>query len=184
MTSYDVPANHFDDTNAFKEKDTDVERFLTMCEKHISYFFNFYSSEKKRVKFIEAYLGPASEWYFTFLGKRQKENPDSQLLLDEWGNAVEFVTRFKLYATQLQIPEILLQFFEDRVHPLVRRKLMDLEPQRRNIENYSQILISYDNEKDRHWNLENKKNNSSDELKTNKNKKHKLFNNIKLKFIL
>eukprot|EP00833_Pecoramyces_ruminatium_P018190 jgi/Orpsp1_1/1192222/evm.model.d7180000091477.1 len=180
MTSYDVPSNHFDDTNAFKGKDTDVERFITMCEKQFNYYVNFYASEKKRIEFIEAHLGPASEWYFTFHGNKQKEDPNSGQLLEEleknyltnlpdslklkrleelshkWGNAVDFVTKFKLYATQLKIPEILqLQFFEDRVHPWVKRRLMDLEPNRRTIENYSQMLINYDNEKDRYWNFDN-----------------------------
>ena len=202
LTSYDVPSNHFDNTNAFKGKDTDVERFLTMCEKQFKYYVKFYSTEEKRVEFIESHLGPASEWYFTFLGNKQKENPNSKLLLDElekyyltnlpdslklkrlkelthrWGNAVDFVTRFKLYSTQLQIPEILqLQFFEDRVHPFVKRKLMDLEPQRRTIENYSQMLISYDNERDRHWDFEkSKKRGPPDEINYPKDKKHKSQN--------
>ncbi|OUM63128.1 hypothetical protein PIROE2DRAFT_61462 [Piromyces sp. E2] len=33
ITSYDVPTNHFSDTNSFKGVDSDVERFLGMCEK-------------------------------------------------------------------------------------------------------------------------------------------------------
>ena len=202
LTSYDVPSNHLDNTNAFKGKDTDVERFITMCEKQFKYYVRFYSTEEKRVEFIESHLGPASEWYFTFLGNKQKENPNSKLLLDEleryyltnlpdslklkrlkelshkWGNAVDFVTRFKLYSTQLQIPEILqLQFFEDRVHPLVKRKLMDLEPQRRTIENYSQMLISYDNERDRHWDFEKgRKRGLLDEDDHSKDKRYKLRN--------
>ena len=148
MTSYDVPSNHLDSSNSFKGNDTDVERFLSMCEKQFTYYVNFYSSEKKRVEFIETHLGSATEWYYTFLSSKQKENPDSQQLLKElenyyltnlpdslkfkrlkglshkWGNAVDFVTKFKLYATQLQIPEIIqLELFEDRVHPLVKKKL-------------------------------------------------------------
>ena len=113
---------------------------------------------------------------------KQIEHPDSKLLLGEfkkfyltdlpdslkfkrlkelnhkWGNASEFVAKFKLYATQLKIPEIVqLELFEDRVNPLVKRKLQDLEPQRRNIDTYSSMLMTYDNERDRHWSFESMK---------------------------
>jgi len=113
---------------------------------------------------------------------KQIEHPDSKLLLGElkkfyltdlpdslkfkrlkelnhkWGNASEFVAKFKLYATQLKIPEIVqMELFEDRVNPLVKRKLQDLEPQRRNIDTYSSMLMTYDNERDRHWSFESMK---------------------------
>jgi len=186
MTSYDVPSNHLPSGNPFKGKDTDVERFVSMCQRQFRYYLNFYSTEIKRVEFIESHLGPASEWYYLFLSEEQKNNPNSELLLKDfteyyltkspdtlklrrltnltrkWGNAVEFVTKFKLYANKLQIPEILqLQYFEERVQPLVRRKLMDLEPRSRTIENYYQMLMTYDSERDRHWTPEQLKNNRS-----------------------
>ena len=47
INSYDVPSNHFDNSNSFKGKDTDVERFLSMCEKQFNYYAKFYSSEKE-----------------------------------------------------------------------------------------------------------------------------------------
>jgi len=87
------------------------------------------------------------------MSEKKRVNPDSDLLPDElrkfyltdlpdsfkfkrlkelkykWGNAAYFITKFKLYATQLQIIDILqLELFEDRVHPLVKKKLLDLEP--------------------------------------------------------
>lgn len=90
------------------------------------------------------------------------------------GNAVDFVTRFKLYSTQLQIPEIVqLELFEDQVNPLVKKKLLDLEPQRRTIDIYSRMLITYDSERDRHWDNEatKRKGDSLEEL--NRRKKYK-----------
>ena len=84
--------------------------------------------------------------------KRLKE------LSHKWGNAVDFVTKFKLYATQLKLPEIFqVELFEDKVHPMIKKKFLNLEPERRTIENYSKMLIAYDNEKERHWDLENHK---------------------------
>ena len=182
ITSYDVPSNHLDSSNSFKGKDTDVDRFLAMCQRQFNYYPNFYSTERKRVEFVESHLGSASEWYYIFMSDKQKEDPDSQSLLKElakvyltdipdsvklkrlrdlshkWGNAVDFVTKFKLYATELNIPEILqLELFEDRVHPLIKRRLIDLEPRNRTIENYSKMLITYDSERDRHWNIDSTK---------------------------
>ena len=133
------------------------------------------------------------------MSEKQRENPDLELLLDElrkfhltdlpdslklkrlkelkhkWGNASDFVTKFKLYATQLQIPEILqLELFEDRVHPLVKKKLLDLEPQRRTIDNYSSMLITYDSERDRHWDFDpNKRKSNSADKEQRKKKKFK-----------
>ncbi|KAG4088158.1 hypothetical protein H8356DRAFT_959119 [Neocallimastix lanati (nom. inval.)] len=170
------------------------------CRRQFDYYEKFYASEKKRVEFIEAHLGSASEWYYIFMSEKQRENPDSELLLDElrkfhltdlpdslklkrlkelkhkWGNASDFVTKFKLYATQLQIPEILqLELFEDRVHPLVKKKLLDLEPQRRTIDNYSSMLMTYDSERDRHLDFDpnKRKNNSADKEQRKKKKKFK-----------
>lgn len=186
INSDDVPSNHLDSTNSFKGKDTDVERFLSMCKRQFNYYDKFYSSEKKRVEFIESHLGSASEWYYTFLSQTQNDKPNSEILLQEltkyystsipdslklrrllnlkhkWGNAVDFATKFKLYSTQLQIPEILqLRLFEDRVNTLVKNKLMNLEPTHRTIENYSRLLITYDNERDRHWSAESLKRDNS-----------------------
>jgi len=202
ITSLDIPSNHLDSSNSFKGKDTDVERFISMCYRQFDYYVKFYESEKKRVEFIESHLGTASEWYYTYICESQRGHPNSKLLLDEfkkfhltdlpdslkfkrlkelrhkWGNSSDFVTKFKLYATQLKIPEILqLELFEDRVHPLVKRKLQDLEPQRRTIETYSNMLMTYDNERDRHWNLEStkRKQNFSEEHQ-GKRKKFKLWN--------
>ncbi|KAL6628069.1 hypothetical protein LY90DRAFT_503329 [Neocallimastix californiae] len=170
------------------------------CRRQFDYYEKFYASEKKRVEFIEAHLGSASEWYYIFMSEKQRENPDSELLLDElrkfhltdlpdslklkrlkelkhkWGNASDFVTKFKLYATQLQIPEILqLELFEDRVHPLVKKKLLDLEPQRRTIDNYSSMLMTYDSERDRHLDFDpnKRKSNSADKEQRKKKKKFK-----------
>jgi len=190
MTSYDVPSNHIAGGDSFKGKDTDVERFVAFCRRQFKYYQSFYATEKKRVEFIEAHLGPASEWYYIFLNESQKNNPDSDVLLNEltkhyltqapetltlrklsklthkWGNAVDFVTKFKLYATSLKVPEVMqLQLFEERIQPLVREKLMDLEPKSRKIDTYCQMLMIYDNERDRHW--------TSDQLKGNKNSQNK-----------
>ncbi|OUM56399.1 hypothetical protein PIROE2DRAFT_19007 [Piromyces sp. E2] len=131
ITSYNIPSNHLDNSNSFKGKDTDVERFLAMCKRQFGFYTNFYTLEKKRVEFIEAHLGSASEWYYIFMSEKQREKPNSGLLLGElakyfstnipdniklncllklshrWGNAVEFVTKFKLYSTQLAIPNVL-----------------------------------------------------------------------------
>jgi len=182
ITSLEIPSNHLDSSNSFKGKDTDVERFLSMCYRQFEYYERFYKSEKKRVEFIESHLGTASDWYYTYMSGKQIGHPDSKLLLGElkkfyltdlpdslkykrlkelnhkWGNASEFVAKFKLYATQLKIPEIVqLELFEDRVNPLVKRKLQDLEPLRRNIDTYSSMLMTYDNERDRHWSFESMK---------------------------
>ncbi|KAL6620950.1 hypothetical protein U3516DRAFT_863551 [Neocallimastix sp. 'constans'] len=180
-------------------KDTNIERFFSMCRRQFDYYEKFYASEKRRVEFIEAHLGSASEWYYIFMSEKQRENPDSELLLDElrkfhltdlpdslklkrlkelkhkWGNASDFVTKFKLYATQLQIPEILqLELFEDRVHPLVKKKLLDLEPQRRTIDNYLSMLMTYDSERDRHWDFDpNKRKSNSADKEQRKKKKFK-----------
>ncbi|OUM70100.1 hypothetical protein PIROE2DRAFT_56982 [Piromyces sp. E2] len=203
ITSYDVPSNHFSETNSFKGVDTDVERFLGMCEKQFDYFVTFYSSEKRRVEFIEVRLGKATEWYYIFQGKSQKDNPDSKSLLNElevyyltnlpnslklkrlkelshkWDNAVDFVTKFKLYTTQLNIPEIIqLELLEERIHPFIKEKLLNLEPKRRNIDSYCKMLITYDNERDKHWNLNNylKWKSSSSNNETFNNKKIKNWN--------
>ncbi|KAG4091668.1 hypothetical protein H8356DRAFT_1407481 [Neocallimastix lanati (nom. inval.)] len=199
ITSLEVPSNHLDNINSFKGKDTDIERFFSMCRRQFDYYEKFYASEKRRVEFIEAHLGSASEWYYIFMSEKQRENPDSELLLDElrkfhltdlpdslklkrlkelkhkWGNASDFVTKFKLYATQLQIPEILqLELFEDRVHPLVKKKLLDLEPQRRTIDNYLSMLMTYDSERDRHWDFDpNKRKSNSADKEQRKKKKFK-----------
>jgi len=176
MTSYDIPSNHLSGGDSFKGTDVDVERFVAMCSRQFKYYRSFYSTETKRVEFIESHLGSASDWYYQFLSEEQKNNPNSELLLNEltkyyltkspdtlklrkltklthrWGNAVEFVTKFRLYATSLHIPEILqLQYFEERVQPLVKKKLMDLEPESRTMEKYYQMLMTYDHERDRHW---------------------------------
>ena len=203
ITSLDIPPNHLDSSNAFKGKDVDVERFISMCRRQFGYYEKFYVSEKKRVEFIEAHLGTASEWYYTYMCDKQNEHPDSESLLSElkkfhltdlpdslkfkrlkelkhkWGNASDFVTKFKLYATQLNIPEIVqLELFEDRVNPLVKKKLQDLEPQRRTIETYSSMLMTYDNERDRHWNFEQpKRKNSFREEDQGKRKKFKSWKN-------
>ncbi|OUM57846.1 hypothetical protein PIROE2DRAFT_64776 [Piromyces sp. E2] len=150
-----------------------------MGKRQFGFYTNFYKSEKKKVEFIEAHLGSASEWYYIFMSEKQREEPNSGLLLEElakyfstnipdnlklsrllklshrWGNAVEFVTKFKLYSTQLAIPNVLqIRLFEERVNPLVKKKLMDLEPKNRTIENYSEMLITYDTERERHWDSE------------------------------
>ncbi|OUM62321.1 hypothetical protein PIROE2DRAFT_61975 [Piromyces sp. E2] len=83
ITSYDIPPNHLDNSNSFKGKDTDVERFLAMCKRQFGFYTNFYKSEKKRVEFIEAHLGSASEWYYIFMSEKQREEPNSGLLLEE-----------------------------------------------------------------------------------------------------
>lgn len=105
----------------------------------------------------------------------------------KWGKASDFVTEFKLYATQLNIPEILqLELFEDRVNPLDKSKLQDLEdlePQRRTIETYSYMLMTYDNKRDRHWNLEStkRKRSFSEEYQGKKNSNHGIKKNPHLR---
>jgi len=203
ITSYDVPSNHLKSENSFKANDVDVERFLSKCKQQFEYYANFYSSEKKKVEFIEAHLGNASEWYYAFMAEAQRTNPDSKFLLDEladvflnslpssvkfkrlkelkhkWGNAIDFITKFKLYTTQLKIPEVVqLEMFEDRVNPLVKQKLLDLEPDDRTIEKYCKSLLRYDSERDRHWNFDSKKRGYSQVGKDNENnKKFKYSNN-------
>ena len=53
MTSYDVPSNHLPGGDPFKGKDTDVERFVSMCQRQFRYYPNFYSTETKRVEFCK-----------------------------------------------------------------------------------------------------------------------------------
>eukprot|EP00833_Pecoramyces_ruminatium_P001200 jgi/Orpsp1_1/1175232/evm.model.c7180000053105.1 len=206
INSDDIPSNHLDSSNAFKCKDTDVDRFLSMCRRQFNYYEKFYSFEKKRVEFIEAHLGSASDWYYTFMSQDQNEHPDSGILLEElakyystdipdslklrkllnlkhkWGNAVDFTTKFKLYSTQLQVPEILqLRLFEDRVQPFVKTKLLNLEPNSRTIENYSRMLVTYDNERYRHWSAESLKRNISQisSVENRTKKKFKSWNKSK-----
>jgi len=69
----------------------------------------------------------------------------------KWGKSVDFVTKFRLYSTQLKLPEVVqLQIFEDRINPLIRTKLINLPTNERNIENYCKTLMTYDSERDRH----------------------------------
>jgi len=82
MISYDTSSNHLSSTNSFKGKDTDVERFVNMCEREFNFYVNFYSSEKKKVEFIESHLAPASDWYYMFLGESQKIKPDASLVFN------------------------------------------------------------------------------------------------------
>lgn len=60
LTSLEVLSNHLDSSNSFNGKDTDVERFLSMCLRQFNYYKKFYTSEEKKVKFIEAHLDSAS----------------------------------------------------------------------------------------------------------------------------
>ena len=121
MSSYDTPSNHLSSANSFKGKDTDVERFVNICERQFKFYVNFYSSGKKKVEFIESHLGPAFDWYYMFLGESQKIKPGASLVLTglsdyylnqtpasmkwtnlislehKWGKSVDFVTKFRLY---------------------------------------------------------------------------------------
>jgi len=54
ITSLEIPSNHLDSSNSFKGKDTDVERFLSMCYRQFEYYERFYKSEKKRVDRISS----------------------------------------------------------------------------------------------------------------------------------
>lgn len=101
------------------------------------------------------------------MSQSQNEKQDSEILLEElqkyysietpdslklwkllnikrkWGNAVDITIKFKFFSTQLQIPNI--RQFEDRIQPLVKNKLMNLEPSNRKIEIYSRMLVTYVN---------------------------------------
>ena len=201
MKLFDVPQNHLHGGDSFKGKDTDVERFRTMCDRQFSFYNAFCSEEKKRVEFIEAHLGPATEWYHSVLGEEQIKKPNSKKILDElsayyftdlpealklrklrklqhkWGNSVDFVAKFKLYSKSLDIPEIIqLQFFEEQVQPQVRKRLLDVDPSKRSIELYYKMLVNYDCNRERYWDSDKSVKDMGEGSKFNFKKRDKRWN--------
>ncbi|OUM56335.1 hypothetical protein PIROE2DRAFT_65590 [Piromyces sp. E2] len=176
MKLYDLPQNHLTGGDSFKGTELDLDRFKTMCRRQFHYYDSYYSNEKKRVEFIESHLGPATTWFHAMYEEDQLLNLDSKTILDDltsyyftdlpevlklrklrklshkWGNAVDFIAKFKLYSKSLNIPEILqLEFFEEQVQPLVKKKLLELDPNKRNMETYCRMLVNLDCNRERFW---------------------------------
>ncbi len=83
MTLDEIPINHLSGGSPFKGKDIDVERFVNMCKRQFKFYQEFYKNEKRRIEYIEANIGEASNWYYSFCYDKQVADPNSERFFEE-----------------------------------------------------------------------------------------------------